>query len=242
MINLYIYGKNTVLETLKTNKNVKQLFTSTTNIEELNKYKKLAKDKRIPLNVLNTKQMQEKFGKNHQGIVAEIEEYKYVLLNDLLSKIKNKEHVAVAILDGLEDPHNLGAILRTADATGIDGIIIPKNRSVSLNSTVAKVSTGAIEHVDVVQVSNLVQTINKLKDEGFWVFGLDMDGSVEYTKQDYSGKIAVVIGSEGFGISRLVKENCDFNVHIPMYGHVNSLNASVSASIIFYEIVRSRNK
>lgn len=241
MSKLYIYGKNTVLETIKTNKKIKQLFTSTTNNEELNKYKKLAKEKNISLNILNVKQMQDKFGKNHQGIVAEIEDYKYVELATLLKKVKNKEHVALAILDGLEDPHNLGAILRTADATKMDGIIIPKNRSVSLNSTVAKVSTGAIEHVDVVQVSNLVQTINKLKEEGFWIIGLDMDGSVEYNKQDYSGKIAVVIGSEGFGISRLVKENCDFNVHIPMYGHVNSLNASVSASIIFYEIIRNRN-
>ena len=240
MSKLYIYGKNTVLETIKTNKKIKQLFTSTTNNEELNKYKKLAKEKNISLNILNVKQMQDKFGKNHQGIVAEIEDYKYVELATLLKKVKNKEHVALAILDGLEDPHNLGAILRTADATKMDGIIIPKNRSVSLNSTVAKVSTGAIEHVDVVQATNLVQTINKLKDEGFWIIGLDMDGSVDYKTQDYSGKIAVVIGSEGFGISRLVKENCDFNVHIPMFGHVNSLNASVSASLIFYEIIRNR--
>ena len=184
--------------------------------------------------------MNQKFGKNNQGMVALIVEYGYKELSEVLKKTKDKQNVAIAILDGLEDPHNLGAIMRTADATGMDAIIIPKNRSVSLNSTVAKVSTGAIEHVDVVQATNLVQTINKLKDEGFWIIGLDMDGSVDYKTQDYSGKIAVVIGSEGFGISRLVKENCDFNVHIPMFGHVNSLNASVSASLIFYEIIRNR--
>lgn len=239
---MFIYGKNTVLESIKNNKKIKQIYTSTKNSDELNQLKRLAKEKRLIINYLNQKEMNEKFGKNSQGLVAEIEDYKYTELNDLLKKVKNKENAAIAILDGLEDPHNLGAILRTADATGIDGVIIPKNRSVSLNSTVAKVSTGAIEHVPVVQVSNLVQAINKLKDEGFWIYGLDMDGSVEYTKEKFTGKISVVIGSEGFGISRLVKENCDFNVHIPMFGHVTSLNASVSASIIFYEILRNRNK
>ena len=144
------------------------------------------------------------------------------------------------MLDGLEDPHNLGAILRTADATGMNGIIIPKNRSVSLNATVAKVSTGAIEHVDVCQVTNLVQTLKELKKAGYWVIGLEMEGSVDYKVQDYKGKIVVVIGSEGKGISRLVKEECDYMINIPMIGHVTSLNASVSASIIFYEILRQR--
>ncbi len=237
---MYIYGKNTVNESLKNNKGVSQIFLSNTLGEELNKFKKIAKEKHIKLSVLSNQEMNQRFGKNNQGMVAEILEYKYKELSEVLNKTKSKNNVAIAILDGLEDPHNLGAIMRTADATGMDAIIIPKNRSVSLNSTVAKVSTGAIEHVDVVQATNLVQTINKLKENGFWIIGLDMDGSVDYKTQDYSGKIAVVIGSEGFGISRLVKENCDFNVHIPMYGHVNSLNASVSASLIFYEIIRQR--
>lgn len=146
------------------------------------------------------------------------------------------------ILDGLEDPHNLGAILRSADATGADAIIIPKNRSVSLNQTVAKVSTGAIEYVDVVQVTNLTQTIQELKKQGYWVVGLELDGSIYYDEQDYKGNIAIVVGSEGKGISRLVKENCDVLVKIPMYGKVNSLNASVSAGLILYEVVRNRNK
>lgn len=237
---MYIYGKNTVNESLKSNKSITEIYVSNTLGDELNKIKKVTKEKHISLNVLTNQEMIKKFGKNNQGMVAEVVEYKYKELSDVLKKVKNKENVAFAILDGLEDPHNLGAIMRTADATGLDAIIIPKNRSVSLNATVAKVSTGAIEHVDVVQVTNLVQTIKKLQEEGFWIIGLDMDGSVDYKKQDYSGKIGVVIGSEGFGISRLVKENCDFNVHIPMFGHVNSLNASVSASIIFYEIIRNR--
>lgn len=236
---MYIYGKNTVNESLKNNKSITQVFVSNT-LDDLNRIKKITKEKGIKLTILSNQEMNQKFGKNNQGMVALIVEYGYKELSEVLKKTKDKQNVAIAILDGLEDPHNLGAIMRTADATGIDAIIIPKNRSVSLNSTVAKVSTGAIEHVDVVQATNLVQTINKLKDEGFWIIGLDMDGSVDYKTQDYSGKIAVVIGSEGFGISRLVKENCDFNVHIPMFGHVNSLNASVSASLIFYEIIRNR--
>jgi 23S rRNA (guanosine2251-2'-O)-methyltransferase len=237
---MYIYGKNTVNESLKTNKSITQVYVSNTLGDDINRIKKITKEKGIKLTILSNQEMNQKFGKNNQGMVALIVEYEYKELNYVLNKTKNKDNVAIAILDGLEDPHNLGAIMRTADATGMDAIIIPKNRSVSLNSTVAKVSTGAIEHVDVVQATNLVQTIKKLQDEGFWIIGLDMDGSVDYRTQDYSGKIAVVIGSEGSGISRLVKENCDFNVHIPMYGHVNSLNASVSASIIFYEIIRNR--
>lgn len=239
---MYIYGKNTVLETINSNKDIRKIFIAKGNTDLLNKVKKLLVNKKIEINTLPQNVMNDRFGKNNQGIVAEINEYHYTELNELIKTVKNKEHVAIAILDSLEDPHNLGAIMRTADATGIDGIIIPKNRSVSLNSTVAKVSTGAIEHVKVVQATNLVQAINTLKDNGYWIIGLDMDGSVDYKKQDYKGKIAVVIGSEGNGISRLVKENCDFHVHIPMFGHVNSLNASVSASIIFYEIIRNRQE
>lgn len=237
---MYIYGKNTVLESINSNKDLKKVYLAKGNIDLLNKVKKQIGNKKIELNLLPQNVMNERFGKNNQGIVAEISEYHYTELNDLIKSTNDKEHVAIAILDGLEDPHNLGAIMRTADATGMDGIIIPKNRSVSLNSTVAKVSTGAIEHVKVVQATNLVQAMNTLKDNGYWIIGLDMDGSVDYKTHDYKGKIAVVIGSEGSGISRLVKENCDFHVHIPMYGHVNSLNASVSASIIFYEIIRNR--
>lgn len=234
---MIIYGKNTVIEALKSNKEIVKIYVTSNNLELIKKY---LNNKKIDIEVLQAGQMNKMFDGNHQGIACEIMQYEYVMLDEIIRKNANKENVALAILDGLEDPHNLGAILRTADATGINGVIIPKNRSVSLNSTVAKVSTGAIEHVDCAQVTNLVQAINELKKAGYWIIGLEVDGSVDYRQQDYSGKIAVVIGSEGKGISRLVKENCDFKVLIPMVGHVNSLNASVSASILFYEILRNR--
>lgn len=234
---MIIYGKNTVLEALKGNKDIVKVYVTSNNLDLVKKY---TSNKKIEIIVMQSKDMNRMFDGNHQGIACEIMEYGYVSIDEIIRKNKDKENVALVILDGLEDPHNLGAILRTADATGMNGVIIPKNRSVSLNSTVAKVSTGAIEHVDCAQVTNLVNAMNDLKKAGYWIIGLELDGSIDYRKQDYLGKIAVVIGSEGKGISRLVKENCDFKVFIPMVGHVNSLNASVSASILFYEILRNR--
>jgi len=236
---MIIYGKNTVREALKEKKNIKQLYVSQEKIllEWTRQGIKIPTSKIV---YLTTKQMDERFKGAHQGIACEVEDYKYISLNEIINKNKENENVSLIMLDGLEDPHNLGAILRTADATGINGVIIPKNRSVSLNQTVAKVSTGAIEYVDVVQVVNLVQALKDLKKAGYWIIGLEMEGSVDYRKQDYLGKNVIIIGSEGKGISRLVKEECDFLVHIPMCGHVTSLNASVSASIIFYEILRQR--
>lgn len=234
---MIIYGKNTVLEAIKNNKDIIKVYVTSNNLELIKRYPTL---KKVDVIVKELKEMNKMFDGNHQGIACEIAEYGYVSIEQIIKKNQDKEDVALVILDGLEDPHNLGAILRTADATGINGVIIPKNRSVSLNSTVAKVSTGAIEHVDCAQVTNLVNAMNDLKKAGYWIIGLELDGSIDYRKQDYKGKIAVVIGSEGKGISRLVKENCDFKVFIPMVGHVNSLNASVSASILFYEILRNR--
>ncbi len=239
---MYIYGKNTVIEALKNNKEIEKLYISTSNKELLEQIKKKYNVEKISIELLPLSKINQMFPTNHQGIIAIIKEYSYIEIEKLINIKKDKKDVAIAILDGLEDPHNLGAILRTADATMIDGIIIPKNRSVSLNGTVAKVSTGAIEHIPVSQVTNLVKTIEYLKKNNYWIIGLEIDGSIDYKEQDYSGKIAVVIGSEGKGISRLVKENCDFFVNIPMYGHINSLNASVSASLLFYEIIRNRQK
>lgn len=236
---MIIFGKNAVREALIQKRSVKQIYV----IQEkwLNELSRSGIEiPKVKINILSSKQMDEKFKGNHQGIAIETVEYDYIELKKLIDKNKEKKDVSLIMLDGLEDPHNLGAILRTADATGMNGVIIPKNRSVSLNSTVAKVSTGAIEHVDVAQVTNLVQTIKELKKEGYWIIGLEMEGSVDYRKQDYLGKIVVIIGSEGKGISRLVKEECDYMINIPMIGHVTSLNASVSASIIFYEILRQR--
>ncbi len=233
---MIIYGKNMVLEALRNKDKIKKVYLTKNNLDLIEKYKqKISK-----IQIGSIKELDMLASGNHQGIVAEVEEYGYVSLEEVIKKHKDDKNVSLAILDGLEDPHNLGAILRSADASGIDGIIIPKNRSVQLSSTVAKVSTGAIEYVDVIQVVNLVNTIKTLKENGYWIIGLELDGSVDYRKQDYTGKIAVIIGSEGRGISKLVKENCDYLVNIPMVGHVNSLNASVSASILFYEILRNR--
>ena len=233
---MIIYGKNMVLEALRNKDKIKKVYLTKNNLDLIEKYKqKISK-----IQISSIKELDMLASGNHQGIVAEVEEYGYVSLEEVIKKHKDDKNVSLAILDGLEDPHNLGAILGSADASGIDGIIIPKNRSVQLSSTVAKVSTGAIEYVDVIQVVNLVNTIKTLKENGYWIIGLELDGSVDYRKQDYTGKIAVIIGSEGRGISKLVKENCDYLVNIPMVGHVNSLNASVSASILFYEILRNR--
>lgn len=236
---MLIYGKNTVVEALKTKKPINKIYLSS-DLND-NQLVQMAKSSKAEVIFMTRAKMNELFKGNHQGVAIEVTEYEYKSLREVINKCKDKDAV-LTILDGLEDPHNLGAILRSADATCVDAIIIPKNRSVSLNSTVAKVSTGAIEHVDVVQVTNLAMTIKELKKQGYWIIGLELDGSVDYRKQDYSGKIAVVIGSEGKGISRLVKDECDFCVNIPMYGHVNSLNASVSAAILFYEVLRSRGK
>ena len=170
---------------------------------------------------------------NHQGIILDIEDYNYCYLDKILNSN------IIVILDHLEDPHNFGAIIRTCEAAGIKGIIIPKDRSVKVNATVMKTSVGTIENVDICMVSNLVSAIKTLKENGFWIIGTDMEGT-DYTKIDYSGKIALVIGNEGKGLSRLTKENCDFIAKIPMYGKVNSLNASVAAALVIYEAVRNK--
>jgi len=172
---------------------------------------------------------------NHQGIVVEIENYEYCDIDDLLKK----ENPLLVILDHLEDPHNFGAIIRTCEAAGVDGIIIPKNRSVDVNSTVMRTSVGALDNVKIAQVTNLKNTINYLKSKGFWIVGTDMDGT-NYQKIDYNGKMAIVTGSEGFGMSRIVKEACDFIATIPMRGSINSLNASVATALVVYEAVNQR--
>ena len=227
-----VYGKNVLNEVLSNPKKIKKLYM-TSNMKDERIMQSIRKNK-IQFESVSRETMDRMVKGNHQGIMAIVDDFNYADYKSMYNED------LVVVLDHLEDPHNLGAVLRTADATQMDGIIIPKNRSVSLNATVAKVSTGAIEHIDVAQVTNLASTIETLKANGYWIIGLDMEGSIDYKAQDYSGKIAVVIGSEGKGISRLVRDNCDFFVHIPMFGHVNSLNASVSASIIFYEIIRNR--
>ncbi len=179
-------------------------------------------------------------GANHQGIAARAAAHKYADIRDMLAAAEEKnEQPFLIICDEIEDPHNLGAIIRSADACGAHGVIIPKRRGVSLTYAVSKVSAGAVEYVPVARVSNLASTIDDLKKEGFWIYGADMDGT-PWDKQDYSGKVALVIGSEGRGISRLVREKCDFIVSLPMKGKINSLNASVAAGILMYEVIKHR--
>ncbi|MCL8206020.1 23S rRNA (guanosine(2251)-2'-O)-methyltransferase RlmB [Ligilactobacillus agilis] len=179
---------------------------------------------------------------NHQGVVLAVAAYEYAELDDLFAAAKAKDEAPFfLILDGIEDPHNLGSIMRTADAAGVHGIIIPKRRAVQLTATVAKTSTGAIEYVPVVRVTNLAQTIVELKERGLWIFGTDMAGQ-DYRTWDANGPTALVIGNEGKGISPLIKKACDGMLTIPMVGHVQSLNASVAASLLIYQGFSSRGK
>lgn len=236
-----IYGKSVVLESITNNHKAYNLYVDQklkdSTIEQI---KQLAKNKKINIKLVDTIFLDKMTKGLHQGVALEIEDYKYYDLDSVLKSL-NKTNPILVMLDGLEDPHNLGAILRTCDAAGVDGVIIGKNRTVKLNSTVAKVSTGAIEYVKVIEVTNLHQTIRKLKDKGFWICTAEKTSkSILYDKVDYNMPVVLVIGSEGKGVSRLVKEESDFVVEIPMVGHVNSLNASVSAAILIYEVVRQR--
>lgn len=232
---IIITGNNTITEAIKASRKIHELYVLKGSNKDV---VSSARKKNIIIKELDKQQLQKLLPKNNQGIGALIDEYKYTSLDKVVNK--EKENKVFVILDSLEDPHNLGAILRSADAFGVDAIIIPKNRSVKLNATVAKVSTGAIEHVDVVEVTNLTNTIKHLKDQGFWVVGTDANTDQTIHDINVDTNLCIVIGSEGKGISRLVKENCDYMVKIPMSGHVNSLNASVSAALVIYEVYHKK--
>ncbi len=236
----FIYGKNTVLEALYGDKKIYKLYVLQSVIDD--KIKRVCQKRKIEYIITDKQKLYQLVGKVvHQGIVAEVKGYDYSSLDEILNTIPKNKQPLLLMLDGLEDPHNLGAILRTCDAIGVDGVIVGKNRSVGLTPTVAKVSTGAIDHIKVAQVTNLSRTLDMLKQKGFWVVGCDLDESQDYRAVDYNMPIVIVIGSEGFGISRLVKKQCDFNVVLPMVGHVQSLNASVAAAVILYEVYNSRH-
>ncbi len=231
---MIVYGRNVAKEILKNNKKIEKIILMD-NFDD-KEILSLIENRKINIERLNKKEFS-RFDKfSHQGIILYIEDFKYYDVEDFI----RDDSSFVVILDHLEDPHNLGAIIRTCESAGVDGIIIPKDRSVEVNSTVMKTSAGALENVRVAQVVNLRQTIDKLKNNGFWVVGTDMDNSVDYRTIDYSGKICLVIGSEGFGMTKNVKDSCDFIARIPMYGKINSLNASVAAGIMIYEVIRSR--
>lgn len=230
---MYLYGKNVVKELLNENKRIQKAYIYKKFHDE-NLISELKK-RNIQIQYLEKKDLDQLANGVHQGIIVLVADYKYIDIQDIIGK----ENSFIVILDHLEDPHNFGAIIRTCEAAGVDGIIIPKNRSVIVNSTVAKVSVGALERMPIAQVTNISQTINFLKKQGFWIIGTDMQGTC-YDELDYHGKIAIIIGNEGSGMSRIVKESCDFIATIPMIGKINSLNASVSAGIIIYEAVKSR--
>ncbi len=228
---MYIYGKNVAEEALLKGEKIKQAFI----YEKFNDKNLLNKisSKNIKINYVTKYDLDRLQSGNHQGIILEVPDYDYASLDEVL------EEEIIVMLDHLEDPHNLGAIIRTCEAAGIKSLIIPKDRSVRVNATVIKVSVGAIENVKIAMVNNLVNTLKELKDKGYWVIGTYMEGT-DFKKIDYSGKIVIVIGSEGKGLSRLTEENCDFIASIPMRGEVNSLNASVAAALVIYEAVRNR--
>lgn len=233
---MYIYGKNVVREKLNTNDKINKAIIST-------KFKdqdliNIIKSKNIKINFVDPRVLDSKVDGLHQGIILEIDDIKTYTLEEILPTI-NKKYKTLVMLDHLEDPHNFGAIIRTSEALGIDGIIIPNDRSVKVNSTVVKTSVGAIEHIPIIKVPNLTSTIKKLKDNDFWIIGTDMQGQ-DYTKIDYNMNICLIIGNEGKGMSSIITNNCDFIASIPMKGQINSLNASVSCGIILSEIVSKR--
>lgn len=239
-----VAGRNAVMEALKGSRSVNKLMIANGSTEgSIKEIIAVAKDKGVNIQYWDRSKLDSiARGIRHQGILAQVAPVQYAELEDILQVAKDRnEPPFIVLLDELEDPHNLGAILRTADAAGVHGVLIPKHRSCPLSATVAKTSAGAVEHVPVARVGNLVQTIKKLKQEGLWVAAADMDGK-DYYDTDLTGPLLLIIGSEGQGVGRLVKEQCDFVVRIPMVGKINSLNASVAGSILMYEAMKQRRK
>lgn len=239
-----IEGRNSVIELLESGRDVnKILIAKGEKHGSIHKIIAMAKERKILINEIERNKLNQMAQTpNHQGVIALVPPFNYCEVEDILEVAKQKnEKPFLLLLDGIEDPHNLGSIIRTAETAGVHGIIIPKRRAASVNSTVNKVSAGAVSYMKIARVNNLNETIRYLKEQDIWICGTDADTKIEYTKQDYKMPIAIVIGSEGFGMSRLVKENCDFLVKIPMKGKITSLNASVSAGIIMYEAVKQRN-
>ena len=234
---MYVFGRNVAKELLNNNTKINKVFMAD-NLVGSDIEQKL-KEAGVKINYTDNRSLDKIEKGNHQGIILDIDDYKYLSEKDMIDNLGSNPFIV--ILDHLEDPHNFGAIIRTCEAAGVDYIVLPKNRSVKVTSTVMKTSVGALDNVNIVEVTNLNTTISKLKDNGVWIVGTDMENSTEYNKIDYTTPIAIIIGSEGFGMSELVKKNCDFIARIPMYGKINSLNASVAAGIMIYEVVRQRN-
>lgn len=238
-----IEGRNSVIELLESKKDINKIFvTKGERHGSINKILAMAKERNVIIVEKDKKQMaQMAQTPNHQGVIAIVPPFEYCEIEDILenAKIKNEDPF-VLILDGIEDPHNLGSIIRTAETAGVHGVIIPKRRAVSVNSTVNKASAGAVEHMKIARVTNISDAIEELKQAGLWVCGTAVDTNKYYYNQDLTGPLAIVIGNEGKGIGEKVKKNCDFLVKIPMKGKVQSLNASVSTGIVVYEAVKQR--
>lgn len=240
-----VEGRNAVLELLNSDRDINKIFVQSGERHgSINKIIAVAKENKVVVTEVEKSKLDfMSKTKNHQGVIAVVPPFNYCEVEDILDFAKSKnEDAFILILDGIEDPHNLGSIIRTAETAGVHGIIIPKRRTVTVNSTVAKVSAGAVEHMKIARVNNITETIRKLKENGLWIIGTDGEARTLYYNQDLKGDIAIIIGSEGFGMSRLVKENTDMLVKIPMTGKITSLNASVSAGIIIYEAVKQRLK
>ncbi|WP_042453916.1 23S rRNA (guanosine(2251)-2'-O)-methyltransferase RlmB [Neobacillus dielmonensis] len=239
----YIVGKNPVIEALKSERDInKILIAEGSQRGQMHQIMQLAKDANVIVQLVPKKKIDQITDQNHQGVLAYVAAYQYAELDDLFQAAgAKKEPPFFLILDEIEDPHNLGSIMRTADAVGAHGIIIPKRRAVGLTATVAKASTGAIEYIPVVRVTNLAQTIDELKERGVWIAGTDAKGKEDYRRFDGTLPLGLVIGSEGKGMGRLIRDKCDFLIHLPMVGKVTSLNASVAAAILMYEVYRKRH-
>lgn len=233
---MYIYGKNVAREKLHNNGKINKVYLSEKFSDK--EILDLIRKNNIKVSFVKSYELDKKVDGLHQGIVMEIDDIKTYNYDEIIPNIK-KDNPVIVMLDHLEDPHNFGAIIRTSEALGIDAIIIPNDRSVKVNSTVVKTSVGAIEYIPIIKVVNLNDTIKKLKKDGYWIMATDMDGE-DYNKVDYNMPICLIIGNEGKGISRMVRENSDMVLSIPMKGKINSLNASVSCAIILANIMRSR--
>ena len=240
-----IEGRNSVLELLESDKDINKIFVERGEKHgSINKIIAMAKDKKIVIvEVDRNKLDQMSESENHQGVIAIVPPFNYCEVEDIILEAKDRnEKPFILILDGIEDPHNLGAIIRTAETAGVHGIIIPKRRACGVNSTVYKVASGAVEHMKIARVNNINDTIKYLKENDIWIYGTAIEATKYYYQEDLKGALAIVIGNEGEGMSRLVRENCDVLLKIPMKGSITSLNASVSAGIVMYEAVKQRMK
>jgi len=240
-----VEGRNSVLELLESGKDINKIFvTKGEKHGSINKILAIAKERKVVVVEKDKKQMDEiAQNDNYQGVIAFVPPFEYCEIEDILDYAKQKnEDPFVLILDEIEDPHNLGSIIRTAETAGVHGVIIPKRRAASVNSTVNKVSSGAVEYMHIARVTNITDSIQKLKNAGLWICGTDINAKKYYYEQDLTGPLGIVIGNEGKGMGEKVRKNCDFLVKIPMKGKVTSLNASVSAGIVIYEALKQRIK